>query len=105
MKILLYNIDHGGKKNNNLKTRWSKLTKVIKKINPDIVIILEAWGWRKNYELKEFSQKCNFKYHYLSKSNTKHNIGLISNIKPKKVGVLVALILSKFFTSERLQTL
>lgn len=85
MKILLYNIDHGGKVGKNLKARWPKLIKTIKSIDADIVIILEAWGWSQNKEMKDFAKKSSFKYFSLSKSNTKHHIGLISNIKPKKI--------------------
>lgn len=85
MKILSYNIDHGGREGKNTKYRWPKLLSLIRQASPDIVIILEAWGWRKDMELAMFAKKLGYKYYFLSKSNTPHNIALLSHIAPKKV--------------------
>ncbi len=85
MKIMLYNIDHGGREGRDLRARWFKLLKVIKKVNPDIIIILEAWGWRQTKELRDFSQQAGFKYYSLSQSNTKHHLAVMSKIKPEKI--------------------
>ena len=81
---MLYNIDHGGRDNTSIKGRWNKLSKVIKKNNPDILFILEAWTWTRK-ELNEFAKKNSFQYSFMSKSNTKHNLALLSNLKPKKI--------------------
>src|SRR3989344_7484939 len=85
MKILSYNIDHGGREKNNLRGRWPIIIRVVKKSRPDIVIILEAWGWRKNRELKVFAKKTGYKYFFISQSNTKHNIAFLSNLRPKRI--------------------
>ncbi len=85
MKILSYNIDHGGLEGKNKKYRWPKIIHAVKQENPDILVILEAWGWRKNKELKTFAKKTGYKYFFISKSNTLHNIALLSRIAPKKV--------------------
>ncbi|OGY45531.1 MAG: hypothetical protein A2729_01960 [Candidatus Buchananbacteria bacterium RIFCSPHIGHO2_01_FULL_39_14] len=85
MRILLYNIDHGGKDGNNLFGRWPKLIQIFKDLRPDMAVILEAWNWRATFELKSFAKKTNFKYYFLSPSNTKHHLGLLTNIQPKKI--------------------
>ncbi|MDD2807308.1 MAG: endonuclease/exonuclease/phosphatase family protein [Patescibacteria group bacterium] len=84
MRILLYNIDHGGRTKNNPRGRWPKITRVIKEINPDVAIILEAWSWQQQ-DLADFAKKTSFKYKFLAKSNTKHNLALLSKTKPKKI--------------------
>lgn len=100
MKILLYNIDHGGRTKTNPRGRWPKIKRVIKEINPDVAILLEAWGWEQS-DLSDFAKSNSFKYCFLSKSNTKHNLALLSKIKSQKItstnhGVHHSIIESKF---------
>lgn len=85
MKILSYNIDHGGREGKNPKRRWPKIIRAVKQESPDILVILEAWGWRKNKELAMFAKKTCYKYFFLSQSNTLHYIALLSNIRPKNI--------------------
>jgi exodeoxyribonuclease-3 len=85
MKIMLYNLDHGGKEGDNLCARWPALIATIKNVNPDIGVLLECWSWEAEKEFKKFAAKLGYPYYYLSVSNTKHHLGLISRIKPKKI--------------------
>src|SRR3989344_2206011 len=85
MKIMLYNLDHGGRKGNNLYARWPALIKTIKSINPDIAVLLECWDWEEKKQFKKFAEKLGYPYYYFSSSNTKHHIGLVAKIKPAKI--------------------
>jgi len=82
---MLYNLDHGGRKGNNLYARWPALIKTIKSINPDIAVLLECWDWEEKKQFKKFAEKLGYPYYYFSSSNTKHHIGLVAKIKPAKI--------------------
>jgi len=61
---------------------------VINDINADIVVLLEAWTWQADDHLAKFSQITNYPYRFLSPSNTKHCLGLLSKIKPNRTDSL-----------------
>ena len=82
IKIIFYNIFEGC----NTKENFQDLINFINKEKPSIFAISEANNWEENnYEkLNLFLKKTNFRYHIFSKSNTKYNLALFSNLKKKK---------------------
>lgn len=84
LRIASYNILHGG------KGRLDSISKVIKKINPDICGVLEAVGWQEKGFTQKMAKKLGYDFSYLALANSKYNIAIFSKIilktKTIKVG-------------------
>ncbi len=81
MKILLYNIFKGGHGPDGAD-RMPLITRVVKESEADIVGILEANGWDASDDLLRLSQSTNLSHAFLSQSNTKYHLALLSKEKP-----------------------